>query len=146
MTVCRGRDHPERDTLPVDHHRAFETPLPAVHWAFSRLLAATRSLRDAAIYGYVGQIKTDGPIVGFARHIFQSVHQTGLDPLVASVAQGGSRTRLICDPPVGASKERCLKQLLEEHIIGYAGPMAAKRMISFPFGKAEPQTVPRWAR
>ena len=103
----------------------FSALLSPVHRAFACFLAAAGSFGDAAIDGHVGQIETDGAVVGFECHILQSIHQTGLDPLVASATQRSSRARPIGDSAVGAAKDQHFNQFLEDHAVGYAGPVAA---------------------
>ena len=76
------------------------------------------------------------------RHILQSVHQTGLDPLVAPATQRSSRARPISDSPVGAAKDQYFNLLLEDHAVGYAGPVAAERMIHFSFRQQGAKLLP----
>jgi hypothetical protein len=56
MTVGRGGYGSYRNAVGVYDHRAFEPLLAPVYGASTRLLASTGSLRDAAIYGHLGQI------------------------------------------------------------------------------------------
>jgi hypothetical protein len=75
-------------------------PFPPVHRAFSRLLAATRSLCDAAAHRDIGELETDGSVVGFERHLLQSVHQRPASiHCHAFSTQRGSRTRTLGYPP-----------------------------------------------
>ena len=59
------------------------------------------------------------------------LHQSGLDPLVAPAAQRTRRTRSIGDPLVGTTEHQDLNQLIEDHSIGYARPVAAERVVGF---------------
>jgi hypothetical protein len=68
MTVGRGGYGSYRNAVGVYDHRAFETLLAPIYRASTRLLASTGSLCDAAIYGHVGQIEADHPVVGIEHY------------------------------------------------------------------------------
>src|SRR5215207_4924262 len=99
-------------------------------------------LGDAAVHGYIGKLKADVSVVGFEHYFAQRVHRPKLDPLVASVAQRGGRTQLIGDPVVGAAEHQYLNELLEDHSIGYAGAVAAQRMVDLSFGQQGGKLLP----
>ncbi len=125
----------EGDAFPVHHRRALEALLPAIHRAFARLLSSAGGLRYAAIDGHVRELQADAPVVGFARHLLQIVHHSCLYPLVASAPESGGRAQPIGDPPVGATEDQNLHQLLEDHPVGDARPVAAERVVRFPLGQ-----------
>ena len=68
MTVGRGSYGSYRNAVGVYDHRAFETLLAPIYRASTRLVASTGSLCDAAIYGHVGQIEADHPVVVGIEH------------------------------------------------------------------------------
>jgi len=60
---------------------------------------------------------------------------------VASAPEGSGRARSVGDPPVGATEEQDLHQLLEDHPVGDARPVAAERMVRFPLGQQGPELL-----
>jgi hypothetical protein len=142
MAIGWGADDPERDALGVHSHRAFEASLPPVHRVFARPLAAARSLGDAAVYGHLERIETNSSIIGFPSELFERIHRSLLDPLVAPTTQRGGRTSLIGYSPVGAAEDKNLEELLEDYPIGHTRPVAAKRMVHFSFRQQGSKLLP----
>src|SRR5919107_4199168 len=142
MAIGRGADDLERDAIGVDGHRAFDTSLPPVHRACARPLAATRSLGDAAVHGHIERIEANSSIICFPGKLFERVHRSLLDPLVAPATQRGGRTFLIGYAPVGAAKDKNLEELLEDYPIGHARPVAAKRMFYFSLRQKSRKLLP----
>ena len=142
MAVCRGSDDPERYALGVHDHGAFDAPLPAVHRASARLLATAGGLGDAAVDGHLGEFEADDPIVRSERHLFEQVHRAGLYPLVAPPPQRGRRTRLVGDPLVSATEHQDLHELLEDHPIRYARPVAAEGVIGLSSRQQRRELLP----
>ncbi len=56
----------------VHDGRALDAPFPPVYRAFARFLAATRSLGNAPIDGYVARLEADEAVVSFERHFLSS--------------------------------------------------------------------------
>jgi hypothetical protein len=137
-----GSQRPEGDATGVDHRRALEALLAAIYRAFTCLLSSAWGLRYAAIDGHVREFQSDSPVVGFARYLLQSVHHSCLYPLVASASESGGRARPIGDPPVGATEDQNLHQLLEDHPVGDARPVTAERMVDLALGQEGTKLLP----
>ena len=86
--------------------------------------------------------EADDSVIGFARHLLQSVHHPRLDPLVASAPERGSRALLVGDPPVSAAEHQHLDELLKDHVIGDAGAMAAEGVVCLPGGQQGEKLLP----
>jgi hypothetical protein len=90
MAVGRGCYSSQWDALGVYDHRTLDATFSSVHGAFARLLATAGSLRDAAIYGHIGEVEANHPVIGVEHNLLQAPHHSGGDPLVASTTQGSS--------------------------------------------------------
>jgi len=91
---------PEGDALGVNHRRALEALLAAIHRAFARLLPSARGFRDAALDGHLGEFETDGPLVGFARRLLQ---RSSITP--ASIHSWRLRLRVVAEHDPSAIRQ-----------------------------------------
>jgi hypothetical protein len=131
VAIGRGGDGPERDTVSVYDRGTLDALFAPIYGTFARLLAATGSLGNAAVYGHIGEIQADHPVIGIEHYPSQSLHDPLINPLVASAAQGGCRARLVGYLAVSAAEDEHLHEFVEDYPIGYARPMTAQRMIYF---------------
>ena len=81
-------------------------------------------------------------LIGSQRHLLQNVHHAGLDPLVAPAPYRGGRTLLIGYAPLGAAEDQDLNELLKDHPVGDARPVAAEGMVQFPVGQQAGELLP----
>src|SRR5215218_3312676 len=135
VTISSRRDHCQGYAVRVHHRRAFDAPFAAIHRACARLRPSAWSLRYAPVDRHVEKLQADEAVVCSQGDLLQSVHQTGLHPLVTPAPYSGSRTRLVGYAPVGAAEDEDLYELLEDHPIGDAGSVAAERVVGFPLGQ-----------
>jgi hypothetical protein len=80
-----------------------------------------RAVGDAAAHCYIERIETNSSIIGCPSNLFEHVHRSFLDYLVASAKQRSGRTFLIGYAPVGAAECQHLNELLEDYPIGQGG-------------------------
>ncbi|GAA4897830.1 hypothetical protein GCM10023405_16520 [Streptomonospora salina] len=66
----------------------------------------------------------------------------GRDPLVASVADGGRRTRRVGDPFIGGAQHQNLDEFVEHGPVGDAWVVAAQRTSIDAFGNQHGELVP----
>src|SRR5215210_2343531 len=142
MAVGRSRDHSQGDALRIDCHRAFDALLSPVYRAPASLLTPARSFGDATIDGHLSRIEADDSVIGFARHLLQSVHHPRFYPLVAPPSQCGGRALLVGDPPVSAAEHQDLDELLEDDPVGDARAMTAQGVVCLPGGQQSDKLVP----
>jgi hypothetical protein len=103
--------------------------LAPIHRAFAGLLSPARSFGDAPVHRHILKLKTDESVVGRERYLPEFVHCPKLDPLVASVPNGGGRTPFLGDPTISATEHQNLNELLQDHPVGDARLVAAQRVM-----------------
>jgi hypothetical protein len=122
VAIGWGAEAPYGDALSAYGRGAFGALFAPVHRAPARLLAAARSLGDAAVYRHLRKLKADVSVVGFEHYRPQGVDHPSLYPLlVAALAQRGGGAPFVCDSAVGAAEDQNLHQLLEDYPVGDAG-------------------------
>jgi hypothetical protein len=89
VAVCTGDHASEWDPCTVGQQRPLGALFAPVHRGLPGCLAATRCLDDAAVNGHIAEVEPNDPVVGLQAQLFKTVEDTGGDPLVAPVAEGG---------------------------------------------------------
>ena len=92
-------------------------------------MAAAGGFGDAPVDGEVIKLQADHAVVGLQHQQLQGGEDAQADPVVAAVADGGSRAGLVGDLAVAAAKHQDLHQLVEHDPVGDASPVAAKGMV-----------------
>lgn len=142
MAVGR-RDHAtQRDTGTVGEQGALGALLAPVYRGLARRLAATGRLDQAAIHGHIAQLRADDAVVAFQTQLLQTFEDPGSDPLVAAPADRGRRTARVGDLVVGRPQHQHLDELVENHPIADAGPMAALGVGVDTLGQQNLELVP----
>lgn len=129
MAVGPGRHCPKRDTLGLNDGGALAALLATVDWAARGGVAAAGGFGDAPVDGEVIKLQADHAVVGLQHQQLQGGEDAQADPVVAAVADGGSRAGLVGDLAVAAAKHQDLHQLVEHDPVGDASPVAAKGMV-----------------
>ena len=112
-------------------------PLSPIHRASARVLAATRSLCDAAVHRDIGELKANGLVVGFERHTLQSVHHRPASTHSRHAFLGAAwlpNTSCRLSARVGAAEDQ---HFTPSFSITYrvCGPMVAKGLFHFSFAQ-----------
>src|SRR5918995_698395 len=103
----RARDHaPQRDAGGFDQQGAFGALLPPIYRGSACGFAAAGCLDDAPINDDLAQVEADALVVGLQTQLLELGEDPSRDPLVASVADGGRRTRRVRDPLIGGASTR----------------------------------------
>src|SRR5215212_8094333 len=121
MAVGRGSDGSYRDAVSIYDRGAFYALFAPIYRTFARLLPAAGSLGNATVYGHIGKIETDHLVVGIEHYLSEGAHDPARDPFVSTTPQGGSRTRLVGDPLVGAPKTNTCTSLSKTTLSGIRG-------------------------
>src|SRR5215213_10556124 len=114
VAVGCGADAPYGDTLPIHRRRTLGALLAPIHRAFAGLLSPARRFGYAPVHRHLLELKTDESVVGRERYLPERLHHPELDPLVASVPNGGGRTPFFGDPAISATEHQNLNELLQD--------------------------------
>jgi hypothetical protein len=135
VLVGRGRQGSQWDAGRLDRDRALEALLAAVHWAGPGGLAAAGCLGGAAVHRQLLQFQTEQLVIGSQHLQAESFGHPGADPLVPAAAQGGRRAGGVGDVAIPAAEHQHLDELVEDHPVSDAGPVAAERVTDLTGGQ-----------
>ena len=130
--VGRRGHRRDRNAGAVGQLGAFQAAFAPVDRAAPGALPAARGLGGAAVHGQVGQVQADHLVVGVQARQPQPIPHAQPNPLIAAPAQRRRRAARLGDPLVAGAEDQRLHELVEDHRIIDARPVAAQRMNDMP--------------